>query len=162
MKVKIVPSPRPETREEENKILLKGFRDALTEISNILHMPGSPSLISDVPKEVSKYIEDFGAIDLILRKVERYADGDVRSATPELIEACQLIIEKRRARLKLARQDDESVYDYEDRLVRHFVGDDACLERTSNGAPWMMPCSKKRGHDGECHFQCDFIELGVW
>jgi len=53
----------------------------------------------------------------------------------------------------LERAEGESQFDYEDRLVRHFHGEDACLNRTDNGAPWAMPCTKKRGHEGPCKFE---------
>ena len=29
-------------------------------------------------------------------------------------------------------------------------GDQRCLARTSNGAPWAMPCCLDSGHDGPC------------
>ena len=61
----------------------------------------------------------------------------------------------------LDRHPNESVYDYEDRLVRHFKGDDACLKRTCNGAPWAMPCTKIRGHVGECEFCCSEMAFEV-
>jgi hypothetical protein len=51
---------------------------------------------------------------------------------------------------ELERLAGESIYDYEDRIVRHLCGDDACLLRTMNGAPWAMPCTLKKGHMGIC------------
>jgi len=61
------------------------------------------------------------------------------------------------------RDPEESIYDYEDRLVRHFCGGDACLNRTSNGAPWAMPCTHQSGHAGECEFICTkmFFEMKI-
>ena len=52
------------------------------------------------------------------------------------------------------RNLNESVYDYEDRLIKAICGDDVCGQRTANGAPWAMPCTLKAGHDGDCTFDC--------
>ena len=62
--------------------------------------------------------------------------------------------------IDLDRQPGENVYDYEDRLVKHF-NPDACLCRTSNGAPWAMPCTRPEGHDGECRFDCPEILFSI-
>lgn len=35
-----------------------------------------------------------------------------------------------------------------DVIAKH--GDQRCLARTSNGAPWCMPCVLDRDHDGPC------------
>jgi len=61
---------------------------------------------------------------------------------------------------ELDRYPEESIYDYEDRLVRHFKGN-ACLNRTTNGAPWAMPCTKPKGHDGPCEFDCHEIGFDI-
>ena len=52
----------------------------------------------------------------------------------------------------LQRLPGESVYDYEDRLMAYAMGDGVCMERTVNGAAWAMPCTKPKGHEGECGF----------
>ena len=50
----------------------------------------------------------------------------------------------------LSREDNERVWDDEEKIVRREFGDDACLNRTGNGSPWCMPCVKPKGHDGPC------------
>ena len=52
------------------------------------------------------------------------------------------------------RNLNESVYDYEDRLIRAVLGDDICGQRTVNGVPWAMPCTLKSGHSEDCRFDC--------
>jgi hypothetical protein len=52
--IEIVPSPRPETKEAEDAYFLRVYREALTEISDIIELPGSPSLTTDVVEGVRK------------------------------------------------------------------------------------------------------------
>ena len=62
----------------------------------------------------------------------------------------------------LERQPGENGYDYEERLVRHFCGEDACLTWTPNGSPLSFsPCTKKKGHDGECEFHCPEMRFEI-
>jgi len=51
---KIEEAPRPETKEAEDALLLRSFREALTEISYLLELGGSPSLTTDVVEGVRK------------------------------------------------------------------------------------------------------------
>lgn len=48
----VVPSLRPATREAEDRYLLSAYRGALERIATTLRMPGSPSLVEDVPTAV--------------------------------------------------------------------------------------------------------------
>lgn len=52
--MEIVESPRPDTQEDGDRIMLRAYREALTEISYILDLPGSPDLVVDVVKEARK------------------------------------------------------------------------------------------------------------
>ncbi len=54
MPIDIVPSPRPETQAQEDALFLRAYREALTEISFILELPGCPSLTKDVVEGVRK------------------------------------------------------------------------------------------------------------
>lgn len=41
-----------------------------------------------------------------------------------------------------------NTYEIEEAQVRDAFGDNVCLERTTNGALWAMPCTKGKGHEG--------------
>lgn len=53
----IVPSPRPEP-EDEDRVLLGELRDALSRCAAALRLPGSPSLVSDVPEAVERLVKE--------------------------------------------------------------------------------------------------------
>lgn len=62
--MKVVDSPRPATRQAEDRYLLAAYRGALERIATTLHMPGSASLVEDVPAAV----ERFGKLAELLRR----------------------------------------------------------------------------------------------
>ncbi len=60
----IVLADRPATKEEEDQVILRGFRDCLTRISNLLEMPGSPDLTQlhlELEKRLQRYKEECAA-----------------------------------------------------------------------------------------------------
>ncbi len=48
-----------------------------------------------------------------------------------------------------------SVYAREEIEVIELYGDQRCLNRTSNGAPWAMPCCLDKDHEGTCQASSD-------
>ena len=57
-KIKIIEAERPETKRQEDDHFLRSYRDALTEISDILNLPGWPSLTTDVVDAVRRMAEE--------------------------------------------------------------------------------------------------------
>lgn len=55
--ITITEAGRPETKAEEDAVLLAAFRGALERIAVALEMPGSPDLAHAVPKEVERVVE---------------------------------------------------------------------------------------------------------
>lgn len=52
--MRVVSANRPETPADEDQAMLKAYREALTEIADILELPGSPSLTKDVVEGVRR------------------------------------------------------------------------------------------------------------
>ena len=89
--MKIEEADRPATTEEEGAYLRASYRAALEEISQILKMPGSPSLL-DVPKaveglmrnyqrDVDQMTEEAAGLTARLKGAERARQGDVPSSS---------------------------------------------------------------------------------
>lgn len=55
-RIVVVEAPRPETREQEDAVLVRAFHGALSEIADILHLPGSPDLTTDVVEAVRRVV----------------------------------------------------------------------------------------------------------
>lgn len=64
--VTIVERARPETKAEEDALLLAAFRGALERISRALGMPGSPDLVHQVPQGVERAMRQ---VEVLIRRI---------------------------------------------------------------------------------------------
>ncbi len=51
------------------------------------------------------------------------------------------------------------IYGREEMAVIKKHGEGRCLVRTSNGAPWRMPCFLDEGHEGEHRADSDTVYI---
>lgn len=73
---KILPSPRPETTAEEDRLYLDAYRETLTKLADILGLPGSPSLTGDVLEAATKLAQERAS--LWSKNVEKDTEADKR------------------------------------------------------------------------------------
>ena len=55
----------------------------------------------------------------------------------------------------LPEEKEICTYCAEDDMAQSYFDYKICGSRTSNGAPWAMPCTLSEGHDGQCSWDHD-------
>jgi hypothetical protein len=55
------------------------------------------------------------------------------------------------SRQEISTEDQMTIYEAEEYLIRILIPN-ACMNRTSNGAPWCLPCTLPKNHSGPCLF----------
>jgi hypothetical protein len=76
-KVTIVEAPRPDTQAGEDRIFLRAYREALTEISYILELPGSSSLTKDVVESARKMAKENARLKARVARLEAHLEGKI-------------------------------------------------------------------------------------
>lgn len=97
-------SPRPETKADEDRVMLEGMRQSLEAICDITRIPGSPSLIDDtVPVHVARQLDSMR--DALLRIALVLPGAGPRTPRSELPGKVEAVIQELKAERNQNRRD---------------------------------------------------------